>query len=106
MRTCRKSVKEIIYHTEHMPHRQHGNDMIARFNGKHLEAVSHIRPKTAIGEHHSFRVTCGAGSIIDNSQFFRMILSVANMFRAEVLGILSTIYCIPVFKSISEFLVA
>ena len=89
-----------------MSHRQHGNDMIARFNGKHLEAVSHIRPKTAIGEHHSFRVTCGAGSIIDNSQFFRTILSVTNMFRAEVFWILLTVNRIPVFKSISEFFVA
>ena len=89
-----------------MTHRKHGNDVIARFHGKHLETVCYVRPNTAVGEHDSFGISGSAGGIIDDSQFFRTVLPVTDMFGAEILRITLTVNSVPVFEGVSQFLVA
>ena len=98
-------IEELEGQSVHMCHRKHGDDLVSGFQFEHFIRELGVRPEAAVGEHDSFGISGSAGGIIDDSQFFRTIFPVTNMFRAKVLGILLAVNSVPVFKSVSEFFV-
>ena len=99
-------IEELEGQSVHMCHRKHGDDLVSGFQFEHFIRELGVRPEAAVGEHDSFGISGSAGGIIDDSQFFRTVLPVTDMFGAEILRITLTVNSVPVFEGVSQFLVA
>ncbi|EJX10502.1 hypothetical protein EVA_01128 [gut metagenome] len=106
MGSCSKAVEEVVHHAEYMAHGEHGDDRVAGLHLQHFEAVGHVRPQAAVGQHHSLGVAGGARRVVDDGQFFRLVLAVGDVFGAEILGIALAVDGIAVFAGFNQLRVA
>ena len=82
-----KLVDELESQPVHVCHGEHGYNLFSGEFPEYSEGEREVGPKTAIGEHYSFRETGGSRRVINNSKFIRIVIRVAYVFRAEAIGI-------------------
>ncbi len=70
-RAVAQGIDKLDYQAVHVGHGQHGDHLVARRYVALTEI--HIRAEIAIGQHHAFRVSGRAGSIIDRAQVVPVI---------------------------------
>lgn len=103
MCACREAVKKVVYHAENVSQGKHGNDVVTGTHRQHFVTIGYVGPQTAVRQHYAFGIAGGAGSVIDDRQFFRrLFLAIADMFGTEVFGIACAIDSITVFECFHE----
>ena len=99
-------VDELKRQAVHVGHREHGYQLGTGLQLQYLVGKLQVRPQAAIREHHSLGVAGGARCIVDDGQFFRLVLMVVDMLFAEVLGVFPAEHLVEVLAGIGDPFVA
>ena len=75
----------------HVRHRQHTDDVVSRMDERQPVAGKlRVAPQAAVGDHDSFRETGRAGSIVQDSQFFRVLDMIFHIVGGKGAGVFLT----------------
>ena len=80
---------ELECHAVHVGHGEHGEHTVAGLHilANGINSEVYVAPKGAVGYHHSLAVACGSAGVVDDGEFFCLVLVVHHIFRTEGVGV-------------------
>ena len=105
MATVYKFENKLESHAIHVGQGQHRYHAVAAMHlfAKHLDGKLVIRPQCAEGQHHAFRVRCGAAGVVDKRQSVGVGgMCIADVFLSEIFGIFAAKQFVKPFACISQ----
>ena len=81
-------VDEFDHESVHMSHWEHGHHIVLVSCGHMLLCEVDGGREVPVGEHHSLRVACRTGGVVDGAELVEVVERVVHVFRTEALRIL------------------